>query len=530
MRINSITGAQIYSVNNFNQHKSNQESVPYLHNIKTDTVSFGMRIDYGIPAKLTQDLQDKIVNIHKNIDLIQNFFARYTSKNPQLGALIKKNYSDLIPKRKSGIVFKLPDTKDTVEIMRSQTRDNILYISIDNGSLDYNGVVVDGKDRLIANYLKRHAHMLPRGLKYMNDERMAKAQPEKFINIADEKLQNYGDYIRKLESGEIAMPKVGMTPARKAWLEKDKENKIAGNKTKITKNETTVSSQPHATAKSGETTPETESKLTKFVDRNPESKNRPVRKPPRLTNEDYAEFITQKSKNIVKHITKLFSQTEKDIPPHLTPKSTPNGTILGFTLNTDDGGTLKVMKKVVGSYGSSMPYLSFEKINPDNSLNFISIDMITNKILRTKDKGKPHISSDHIVYELTPDELKKRKIEEKLDYYMSQITKQQAETSLPETTTATQVIPTQPTKAVKQTTKAQKITKAKKTEQIKDLDDVENLDKLKEQMRSLGKKNGSIAATEYFNAFREQFIAEIQTKMSEFNSKFQKFMDELSKI
>ena len=283
MRINSITGAQIYSVNNFNQHKSNQESVPYLHNIKTDTVSFGMRIDYGITAKLTQDLQDKIVNIHKNLDFIQNFFARYTSKNPQLGALIKKNYSDLIPKRKSGIVFKLPDTKDTVEIMRSQTRDNILYISIDNGSLDFNGIVVDGKDRLIANYLKRHAHMLPRGLKYMNDERMAKAQPEKFINIADEKLQNYGDYIRKLESGEIAMPKVGMTPARKAWLEKDKENKIAGNKTKNTKNETPVSSQPHATAKSGETTPETESKLTKFVDRNPESKNRPVRNRKRYT-------------------------------------------------------------------------------------------------------------------------------------------------------------------------------------------------------------------------------------------------------
>lgn len=133
--------------------------------------------------------------------------------------------------------------------MRCQTRDNILYISIDNGSVDFNGIVVDGKDKLIANYLKRHAHMLPRELKYMNNERMAKAQPEKFINIADEKLQNYGDYIRKLVSGEIAMPKVGMTPARKAWLEKDKENKIAGNKTKIIKNETPVSSQPHATAK-----------------------------------------------------------------------------------------------------------------------------------------------------------------------------------------------------------------------------------------------------------------------------------------
>ena len=196
------------------------------------------------------------------------------------------------------------------------------------------------------------------------------------------------------------------------------------------------------------------------MDRNPESKNYPVRKPPRLTNENYAEFITQKSKNIVKYITKLFNQ--KDFPSHLTPKSTPNGTILGFTLNTDDGGTLKVMKKVECSYGSTMSYLSFEKVKPDNSMNFIRIDMITNKILRTKDKGKPHISSDHIVYELTPDQLKRRKIEEKLDYYMAQITKQQEKISLPEAPTATEVIPTQPQKAVKPTTKAQKITKAKK--------------------------------------------------------------------
>lgn len=520
MKINSVMSAKIYSANPM-QHKSKQEAVTNLHNIETDKVSFGMRINYGVPAKLTQDLQDKIVNIHKNLDLIQNFFAKYNTKNPQLGALIKKNYSNLIPKRKSGIVFKLPNSEDTIEIMRSQTRDNILYISIDNGSVDFNGIVVDGKDKLIANYLKHHAHMLPRELKHMNDERMTKAQPEKFINVADEKLQNYGDYIRKLESGEIPMPKLGMTTAKKAWLEKDQENKI-------TKNETIVSSLQNTITNGRETAPGKDLNLTKLIDRNPESKNRPVHKSPRLTNGDYAEFITQKSKNIVKYITKLFSQ--KDFASHLTPKSTPNGTVLGFTLNTDDGGTLKVIKKVVGSYGSSMPYLSFEKVNPDNSLNFISIDMITNKILRTKDKGKPHISSDHIVYELTPDELKRRKIEEKLDYYMAQITKEQAEASLPEATNVTEVIRTQPPKVIQHIEKSKKMTQNPKTKQIKDLSEVENLDKLKEQMRSLGKKNGSIAATEYFNSFREQFIAEIQTKMSEFNSKFQKFMDELSKI
>ncbi len=499
-----------------------------LYESKSDTVSFGMRVDYGIPATLAQPLQNKIINIHKNIDLIQNFFARYTTKNPQLGALIKKGYNDLIPKRQSGIVFKLPDSENTIEVMRSQTRDNILYISIDNGSNEYNGIVIDGKDKLVANYLKRHPHMLPSSIKHMNAERIEQAQPEKFIDIADTKLQNYGDYLKQIDSGEIPMPKVGMTPARKAWLEKDKENKNAQKPKTVRKKtprplppqkNTVVISQPEAEAQiksSKQTDVSEETKVTKFIDRKSEPKKKSTHKPSKLTNEEFCEYMADKVKKTVKEITQLFNMDAKDFPPHLTPKLTPNNKVLGFTLQTDDGGTLKVMKKVVGSYGNSMPYLSFEKTSPDNSMNFISIDMITNKVLRTKDKGKPHISSEHIVYELTPDELKKRKIDEKLDSYMSQI-----RGKTPEKTE--EIIPIQNEQA------ADLIEPAKENDLLPELPKDNDLEKIKDQMRELGKKNGAIAATEYFNAFKTQFISDLQSKMSEFNENFQKFVESLSK-
>jgi hypothetical protein len=152
------------------------------------------------------------------MDVIKNFFAKYNAKNPQLSSLIKKEYSGLVPKRQSGIVFKLPDTENTIEIMRSQTRQDVLYISIDDKSVNYNGIIIKGKDKLIANYLKLHPHMLPRELKYMDEEAIQKAQPKKFIDIANELLQNYSDYIRKLESGELPFPKLVQSSSKKSKL------------------------------------------------------------------------------------------------------------------------------------------------------------------------------------------------------------------------------------------------------------------------------------------------------------------------
>ena len=474
---------KVYSISSINsagnsQYTPAKKRTGFNFVSNTDSVSFGMRVNYGVPVPLPPILQKKIENIHSNIDFIQEFFAEYTRKNPTLSAKIKKLYTDIIPQRKSAILFKLPDTDNTLEVMKGQTRSNILYISINDDSHLYNGIIVDGKDKLIANYLKKHPHMLPAGIKYMNAEAMQKAEPEKFINLADEKLQNYSDFIRKIKNGEIPLPKQEQTPANKPLKTKSK-NETERNITKANKNSKTDKKQEKAA-------------LTKFIDRNPES--RPARKPPKLTNEEFSNYITAKSENILKQISNMLNQDS--FPEHITPIRTKNGNALGIKLNTDDGGSLKVVRKAIGSYGSSMPYLSFEKINKDNTSNYISIDFISNKILRTKEKGKPHISADHVVYELTPDEIKRRNIETKLDYYMSQIFKENTVKN-----NSIQDIPGFP----------------------------QNAEKIVKEFRALGEKDGKIAAEEYFKAFKTKFTMELQAKMNEFSENIKNFIALLNK-
>jgi len=476
---------KVYSISSINSAGNSQYSpakkrTGFNSVSNTDSVSFGMRVNYGVPASLPDIMQKKVANIHSNIDFIQEFFAEYTRKNPTLSAKIKKLYTDIIPQRKSAILFKLPDTDNTLEVMKGQTRSNILYISINDDSHLYNGIIVDGKDKLIANYLKKHPHMLPAGIKYMNAEAMQKAEPEKFINLADEKLQNYSDFIRKIKNGEIPLSKQEQSQANKPLKTKSK-NETERNITKANKNSKTDKKQEKTT-------------LTKIIDRRPEAK--PVHKPPKLTNEEFSNYITAKSENILKQISSMLNQDS--FPEHITPIRTKNGNALGIKLNTDDGGSLKVVRKAIGSYGSSMPYLSFEKINKDNTSNYISIDFISNKILRTKEKGKPHISADHVVYELTPDELKRRNIETKLDYYMSQIFKENTV----------------------------------KNNSIRDIPEQsfpQNAEKIVKEFRALGEKDGKIAAEEYFKAFKTKFTMELQAKMNEFSENTKNFIALLNK-
>ena len=496
MKVSSLSLFKTNSSQNLHSYYSKENTPKYYPvNLKNDTVNFGMKVNYGTPAVLDKALQTQIAHIHENIDFIQDFFKQFNKKQ-YLAAKIRDGYTDLVSKRSSGFIFKLPENGNSVEIFKSQTRPNILYISINNGKSEFNGIVIDGGDKLIANYLKLHPHMLPSSIKYMNAEAVKNAAPEKFVMLADEKMQAYLEYIKKIQSGEIQL-----LPEKKPKPEKVK------------------------------------SSATKFIDRSPESKTKAHKTPPKVAPEDYGEYMTDKVKNIIKKISEFLSKDVKDFPEYITPKLTPSGKALGFKLPTDDGGSLIVMRKTVSGYGSSMPYLSFEKINSDGTLSYTSLDMISNKVLRIKDKGKPHISSDHVVYELTPDEIKKRKIEDKLDYYMKQIFK---EASQPKTKAEVEKSVSDAPKAKrrgrkKAEPKAGVITEKPVTKQ-KDINqpdtgmqlnpDIENI---KENMRMLGKKDGEIAATEYFNAFKEQFMKDIEIKMADFKQSLKNLLADIIK-
>lgn len=473
-----------YSKNNTNNY--------YSANLKNDTVSFGMKINYGTPAELDKALQTQIAHIHENIDFIQDFFKQFTKKQ-YLAAKIRDGYTDLVSKRSSGFIFKLPENNNSVEIFKSQTRPNILYISINDGKPEFNGIVIDGGEKLIANYLKLHPHMLPSSIKYMNAEAIKKAEPEKLITLADEKMQAYLEYIKKVQAGEIQL-----LPEKKPKPEKVKR--------------TTV----------------------KYIDRSPESKSKAVQAPPKIAPKDYGEYMTDKVKNIIRRLSEFLSSDAKKFPEYITPKLTPAGKALGFSLPADDGGSISVLRKTVPGCGNSLPYLSFEKINSDGTLSYTSLDMITNKVLRTRDKGKPHISDKGVVYELTPDELKKRKIEDKLDYYMKQIFKESPEKEAEIAGTEEAIKAEKPKRTRRKKTEIPKpetnrLESSGINPSVAGMELNPDIDKLKKEMRMLGKKDGEIAATEYFNAFKEQFKKDIEIKMADFRQSLKNLLADIIK-
>ena len=85
---------KVYSISSINSAGNSQYSpakkrTGFNSVSNTDSVSFGMRVNYGVPASLPDIMQKKVANIHSNIDFIQEFFAEYTRKNPNLSAKIK---------------------------------------------------------------------------------------------------------------------------------------------------------------------------------------------------------------------------------------------------------------------------------------------------------------------------------------------------------------------------------------------------------------------------------------------------------
>lgn len=477
MKISSILSDKYnFSLNNNNNrinHHNKFATIQYPSPVK-NTVSFGRVIDYGIPSTIAKELHPKVTAIHENMDFIKSFFAPYNKNKPLLGSKIKKLYPDVVQKRHAGITFHLPDTNDTLVIIKGKQQ-NLMWINIEDGS-KFNGIILDGTDKLVANYSENHPHMLPRILKHMSAEKISEIQPEKFINLAYAKMNAYADFIRKFQNGEITIPKKERVKKIKiAKPKKLKEKKIKPIKVKaekIKKLKTTKDNikqvkqvkQPKTTSpkvkkvkvikikpvriksdKIKQTNTSEKSKLPKDTKNKTEKvSSKPIKQTvtteskktdnkttsktaPKsdtltkgfMTTQEHFDNFNNILQTAIKKVSELFRLPINELPSHIIPKTSDRGQIIEFTVNTSENGKLIVRKKSLATLDvNALPYLSFEDAQKNRLSDYTNIDLTTNEILRSSVSGKPLTTKNRRIFDANFNEVEIRKFGLRLKKYL----------------------------------------------------------------------------------------------------------------
>lgn len=325
-------------------------------------------IKNALHAQLNPETQKQVENMHKNFQLISNFFERLKT-NPLKAEKIKEGYLPIITRtKKQGYTFRMPfpETGKTVTISRSRNEENLMRIIITDAEGKETHFLLDGFDKVVGNLNKKNPRFMPPKFRYMTAEELNNTSAKSYINYANSELQNFAQYLEKVST----------------------EQPIKTRK------------QPSHAA-------------TKIVTKATES--------PALTREQ--------------SIIKLFGMFEKgadDVPAHINPQiSTSSKKIVVFSLKTEDGGTLKVSKRMNPEYGSQLRYVTLEKTSPEGHKSFISIDFDTKEFLKCDTtNGKPKIVKDS-VFSYTPAEIKEYNIENNFNSYMNEIFRAAKETDTP---------------------------------------------------------------------------------------------------
>ncbi|MBE7710289.1 MAG: hypothetical protein E7Z93_07580 [Cyanobacteria bacterium SIG32] len=118
----------------------------------------------------------------------------------------------------------------------------------------------------------------------------------------------------------------------------------------------------------------------------------------------------------------IFDTPVDKLPKHINPQVSPSsGKMVGFTLNAEDGSTIRVIKTMNPNYGDQLKYISIRKTTPSGEKQYISVDLLNKELLKTDQlTGKPIIEND-TVYHYTPQELARENVAENFEAIMKEI-------------------------------------------------------------------------------------------------------------
>ena len=467
-------------------------------------------------AQLNPESQKQVENMHKNFQVISEFFERLKT-NPPRAEKIKDGYLPIIKgTKKQGLTFRMPFPEDgkTITISKSRNEKDLMRIVITDTEGKETHFLLDGLDKVVGNLNKKNPRFMPPKFRYMTAEELDRSGAKLYINYANSELENFAKYLEKVSS----------------------EQPIKTRKKVGTDGVTTSTLKP----------------ITRAIS-------------PALTREQ--------------SIVKLFGIFEKgadEIPTHINPQVSPSSRkVVAFSIKTEDGGTLKVSKRMNPEYGSQLRYVTLEKISPEGYKHFISIDFETKEFLKCDStNGKPKIVKDAI-FSYTPAEIKEYNIENKLNSYMEEIFRASKETDAPHEVTILKlkerpqakrniedmdVSEFEDKRVTAQVAKEQKLAqeqpqapaiepevrgtekvaeeikpvkrrgrkpkvKTETTEQQKTQKPTDGIEKFKIDMLAKATDEANKFADEYFKTFITQFKKAMSEKMSDFQSK----LDELFK-
>ena len=467
-------------------------------------------------AQLNPETQKQVENIHKNLTIITEFFKRLKT-NPPRAEKIKSDYINLVTgTKKQGFTF----------TMEPPFGKNIMTISRGKNEPNLLRLVVETPD-------KQETHVLLDGFDKVVgnlNKKNPRFMPPKFRYMTTEELN------------------AGYTKAYIQMANSQLEN------------------------------------FAQYLERVSTEAPIKTRKPnvPTTTTKLVTELSPALSRE--QSISKLFELFEKgadEIPAHINPQiSQSSQKVVVFSLKTEDGGTLRVSKRMNPLYGSQLRYVTLEKTSPEGYKHFISIDFETKEFLKCDTtNGKPKIVNDSI-FSYTPAEIKEYNIEHKFNDYMKEIFRASKETDTPHEVTVlktkdntqikrkiedmdvsefedaritaevakeqklagskiqkpviepenrpVEVKPEQPIEEVKPVKKRGRKPKVKTetpAEQPKAQQPSDGIEKFKTDMLAKATDEANNFAEEYFKTFITQFKKAMSEKMSDFQSK----LDELFK-
>ena len=354
----------VFNNNRNIQQDSIQRKPYYTPMLGRDMVNFtgGIRVTRKEPVfdLLNQLTQDTMGSIYLNLKKAKKYFA---DMHPVKVTQIKQKYEPLqIYKGSKGHTFKLtdnPDGIDTISVYRSNKNENLMRIVVKDKKENATHFVIDGLDRVVANISQNQPYLMPPRLRYMTNAQINQSGVKKYIALADEEL---GKYVKFLDEFGQAKPveKVAEKPVKKV---------------------------------AEEVKPPIESQVAV----------KPVKIKP-------------------DNLFAIFDNTAETLPKHINPQISPaSGKVVGFSLKTQDGGSLKVSKKMNSLYGDQLRYVSLEKTLPNGEKKYISIDLSNKNFLDTdQNTGKPTIFEDSI-YSFTPEEIEKNNLANDFAEYMKEI-------------------------------------------------------------------------------------------------------------